>query len=88
MKSLYVIYTGWNTIIVKDCDEQIVSEKTCQREAKLSQGRSNSQVENKLSTPWIKKTNRQTIVHKTQHTKQKTEQHKPHQKLGVIKVVI
>ena len=36
--------------------------------------------------PWLKKkkTNRQTIVHKTQHRKLKTEQHKPHQKLGVI----
>ena len=32
----------------------------------------------------IKKTNRQIIVQKTQHTKLKTKQHEPHQKLGVI----
>ena len=31
-----------------------------------------------------KKTNRQIIVHKTQHRKLKTKQHKPHQKLGLI----
>ena len=43
-------------------------------------------LENKLTTPWLKmkKTNRQTIVHKTQHRKLKTEQQEPHQKLGVI----
>lgn len=48
---------------------------------------------NNLTMPWLKKEEDQqinsiTIVHKTKHTKQKTEQHKPHQKLGVIKVVI
>ena len=32
----------------------------------------------------MKKTNRQIIVHKKQHRKLKTEQHEPHQKLGVI----
>ena len=31
-----------------------------------------------------KKTNRQTIVHMTQHRKLKNEQHEPHQKLGMI----
>ena len=31
-----------------------------------------------------KKTNREIIVHKTQHRKLKTEQHEPNQKLGVI----
>ena len=30
-----------------------------------------------------KKTNRQTIVHKTQHRKLKTKQQEAHQKLGV-----
>ena len=29
-----------------------------------------------------KKTNRQIILHKTQHRKLKTKQHEPHQKLG------
>ena len=32
----------------------------------------------------MKRTNRQTIVHKTQHRKFKNKQHEPHQKLGVI----
>ena len=32
----------------------------------------------------MKKTNRQTIVHMTQHRKLKNKQHKPHQTLGVI----
>ena len=31
-----------------------------------------------------KKTNRQIIVQKTQHRKLKTEQHEPHQNLGII----
>ena len=31
-----------------------------------------------------KATNRQTIVHMTQHRKLKNKQHEPHQKLGVI----
>ena len=31
-----------------------------------------------------KEKDRQIIVHKTQHRKLKTKQHKPHQKLGVI----
>ena len=51
-----------------------------------AKGHSNSQVENKLTSPWPKqkKTNRQTNVHKTQYRKLKTEQHEPHQKLWVI----
>ena len=32
----------------------------------------------------MKKTNRQTIVHMTQHRQLKNTQHEPHQKLGVI----
>ena len=32
----------------------------------------------------MKRTNRQTIVHTTQHRKLKNKQHEPHQKLGVI----
>ena len=32
----------------------------------------------------IKKTNRQTIVHMTQHRKLKNKQHEPHQKQGVM----
>ena len=32
----------------------------------------------------MKKTNRQVIVNKKQHRKLKTEQHEPHQKLGLI----
>ena len=39
-----------------------------------------------MTTPWLKKkrTNRQIIVHKTQHRKLKTKQHEPHLNLGVI----
>ena len=46
----------------------------------------NSYIENKLTTPWpkMKKTNRQTIAQKKLHRKLKTEQHEPHQKMGVI----
>ena len=32
----------------------------------------------------MKKTNRQTIVHMTQHRKLKNNQHEPRQKLGVV----
>ena len=32
----------------------------------------------------MKKTNRQTTTHMTQHRKPKNKQHEPHQKLGVI----
>ena len=32
----------------------------------------------------MKRINRQTIVHTTQHRKLKNKQHEPHQKLGVI----
>ena len=32
----------------------------------------------------MKKTDIQTIVHITQHSKLKNKQHEPHQKLGVI----
>ena len=32
----------------------------------------------------MKRSNRQTIVHMTQHRKRKNKQHEPHQKLGVI----
>ena len=32
----------------------------------------------------MKKPNRQTIVHMTQHRKLKNKQHEPHPKLGVI----
>ena len=41
---------------------------------------------NKLTTLWLKmkKTNRQTKVHLTQHKKLTNRQHEPHQKLGVI----
>ena len=51
---------------------------------KILKGNSNSLVENKLTTPWLKKknTNRQTTVHK----KLKTEQHESHQISGVISV--
>ena len=31
----------------------------------------------------MKRTNRQTIVHMTQHRQLKNKQHEPHQKLGV-----
>ena len=31
-----------------------------------------------------KQTNRQILVHKTQHRKLKTKQHEPHEKLGLI----
>ena len=53
---------------------------------KIPKGQSNSKIETKLTTPWLKKkkTNRQTIVQKTQHRKLKIQQHEPHQKLGVI----
>ena len=32
----------------------------------------------------MKKTNRQTIVHMTQHRTRKNKEHEPHQKLGVM----
>ena len=53
---------------------------------KIPEGQSNSEIENKLTTPWLKMklTNRQTNVHMTQHRKLKNKQHEPHQKLGVI----
>ena len=53
---------------------------------KIQEGQSNSKIENKLTTPWlkIKRTNRQTIVHMAQHKKLKNKQHEPQQKLGVI----
>ena len=53
---------------------------------KIPEGQSNSQIENKLTTPWLKmkKTNRQTIVHTKKHRNLKNKQHEPHQKLGVI----
>ena len=46
---------------------------------KISERQSNSKNENKLTTPWLKmkKTNRQTIVHTTQHRKLKNKQHEP-----------
>ena len=39
-----------------------------------------------MTTPWLKmkKTNRQTIVHMTQHRKLKNKQHEPPKKLEVI----
>ena len=55
---------------------------------KIPEGQSNSLTENKLTTPWLKtkRTNRQTIVHMTQHSKLKDKQHEPHQNVGVISV--
>ena len=52
----------------------------------IPEGQSNSQIENKLTSPWskMKKTNRQTTVHMTQHRKLKNRQHEPHQKLRMI----
>ena len=51
----------------------------------VKRGYSNSKFEIKLTTTWLKhKTARQTNVHKTLHIKQKSEQHKLNQKLGVI----
>ena len=46
---------------------------------KIPEGQSNSLIENKLTTSWlkIKKTNRQTVVHMTQHRKLKKNQHEP-----------
>ena len=39
-----------------------------------------------MTTPWLKmnRTNRQTIVHTTQHRKLKNKLNEPYQKLGVI----
>ena len=53
---------------------------------KIPEGQSNSLIENKLTTPWLKmkQTNRQKIVHMTQHRNLQNKQHEPHQKLGVI----
>ena len=52
---------------------------------KIPEGQSNSYMDNKLTTPWLKnkkKTNSQTIVHMTQHRKLENKQHEPHQNLG------
>ena len=51
------------------------------KNGKIPEGESNYWIENKLTTPWlkIKRTNRQKIVHITQHRKLKNKQHEPHQ---------
>ena len=56
------------------------------KEGRKIEGQSNSWIEEKLTTTWLKhkKTNRQIIEHKTQHRKLKTKQHESHQNLGVI----
>ena len=67
----------------KRCD-MIVNETKEGR--KIPKEQSNSEIENKPTTPWLKmkKTNRQTIVHMTQHRKLKNTQHESHPKLEVI----
>ena len=62
-----------NNWVVKE--ERKISEGLIDRKKKE---RIESAIANK------KKTNRQIIVHKTQHRKLKTYQHEPHQKLEVI----
>ena len=58
-----------------------------EEEPKLTEEHSRSQIENKLTTTWLKKkkTNRQMIVHETQHKQNiQIKQHELHQKLGMI----
>ena len=56
---------------------------------RIPEGQSNSLIEKKLTTPWLKnkKANRQMIVQQTQHRKLTTKQHEPHQKLGWYQVL-
>ena len=75
-----------DSLVLAISGKQIYLSDINSRRAKdFPKGQSNS-IEKKLITPWQikKKTNRQIIVHKTQHRKLKTEQHESYQKLGVI----
>ena len=70
-------------MIIHDIDFAEESRYTCKRGMKDTIGTIKLiNQKKKMTTPWLKmkRTNRQTIVHRTQHRKLKNKQHEPHQK--------